>query len=278
MASHASNRIPACWTRTAALVLLTGGVFAAAEGGRLRAAGEALREDDDDERHRVEHDDDHHHHDRRHGVHHGHGRQSGFSGLGVALGNEFLAPCYYRYPYDREDRELPLDPETDRPLPAWNGRLTLLGGVGEDDLTWLGGDAEVVTPIGFGLGGEWLRYREEIGDETVTADLFDAGVVWRAFDLPDGMLDISLGYLGFHDDISTESGAHLGAELTWFPLRPLHLSAAASVGGINQVGVERYHLGVGATWRNLGVTLGYRWVEIGDVDLDGWEARFTWWY
>ncbi|MDA3959724.1 MAG: hypothetical protein PF961_02965 [Planctomycetota bacterium] len=209
------------------------------------------------------------------------------------IARAFSMPAYYRYPYDY------LDPRPDGPqvdttadpdvqaaqlevfaqaLPRpWNGHFAGLAGA-DEDLYWYGFDGRVVSPIGLGLSAQWLRYIEDLDNETVRADLSDISLVWRAFELPYGTFDATVGWLGFHDEIGTENGAQFGLDLVVLPMRPLVVQASSSWGAVGDATVQRYHLGAGATWRNLSATAGYRWTDIGDVDLDGFELQIRFWY
>ena len=262
-------------------LLLAGGPDLTAASA-LRDAGEAVREDDDDRADHRDHDDDHGHHHHHHvghaRHHHHHGSSLGADlVVGLGLGLHFLStPAYRERPYDHRDFTGSSD-EWDR-TPVWNGSLTLLGGGDGDDLGWVGGEARAMSPIGLGLGSEWLRYREGLGDETVTADLADVSLVWRVLELPAVMWDVDVGWLGWHDEVGTEHGAHIGTRLTVFPWRPLVATAGASGGGVGEASVERYHLSAGVVFDRWSLAAGYRWVDIETVDLDGWELRASFWF
>lgn len=252
----------------------------AAEGGRLRAAGDATRADgsrgDDDD---GGGDDDEHHyvgngHDHRHRSHyHDDDDDNWFVALIVAL-RALGSPCYEHHPYD-------LHVGTDRgirePL-VWNGDIGLIGGRADADLAWYGVGARAVTPIGLGLGGEWLRYREEVGYDHAYADLGDVSLVWRGVESPWFSLDLRLGWLAWHDEIGTEHGGHLAFDAQVFPYRPLLITASSSWGGVGDATVQRYHVGAGAVWRGWSLSAGYRWTDIETVDLDGWELQARFWF
>jgi hypothetical protein len=267
------------------IVWSAAGPLVAAES-RLRAAGQELR-DEDPSAHEDDEDHDHVNHHHHHGGYaHAHAddddADNGFMldlVMGMVVGMRAISvPAYHRYPYDRHEQ--PSGPAAGDQAAAldWNGQIALLGGGDGEDLRWLGVDGRVLSPFGFGLGGQWLHYFEEVDGDRIEADLVDASLVWRGFELPSGTLDCAVGYLGFHDEFGTENGMHLGLDLTLFPLQPLVVQTGASWGGIDGSSVQRYHAAAGAAWRNASLMLGYRWTDIGRVDLDGWEARLTWWF
>jgi len=120
----------------------------AAEGGRLRAAGDATRADDprgdDDD---GGGDDDGHHyvgngHDHRH-RYHDDDDDDWFVALIVAL-RALGSPCYEHHPYDLHVGK---DRGIREPL-VWNGDIGLIGGRADADLAWYGAGARAVTPIG----------------------------------------------------------------------------------------------------------------------------------
>jgi hypothetical protein len=212
-----------------------------------------------------------------------------FVGVGFVATSPFWGPnCliehgnqghafFQAYPYELGDGYLTFDERLDGETPpyafAWSARLRGEYADDFDSLTRYGGHVLVEHACRWGLDSETNYWRESIGagahDHLWTGD---ANVVVRFAQNEFVQMRSGAGVAWLADDIDSEFGFNFTYGGDIYPIKPLVISAELDAGWIGEAWLIHLRSTVGVQWKQVEVYTGYDYLEIGQVQLDGFVA------
>jgi hypothetical protein len=168
----------------------------------------------------------------------------------------------------------PLDPTG---LKSWMGRLTVFESNDFRGLNRVGGQLLLDTAVRWGLQTDWVWLHERLRCGCVDdLGLGDFNVVFRFAQTEYMQMRAGLGARVLTDTNRWGFNFTYGAD--FFPARPLVLSGVIDLGSLGSVGVFHARASAGLTWHGWEAFVGYDYLLIGSVDLQGPIAGIRFWF
>jgi hypothetical protein len=202
----------------------------------------------------------------------------------VALKDDLYRPGYFpHFPY-AEDRPgylrfLGAEGEKPGPLSTLSARLSVETGSNFDGLDRVGTRLRIDSTSRFGLELRYDYFEERL--PCGCHDQFDFGsldLTYRFAQSANMQMYAGLGLNALDTGSRTRYGFDFiyGADI--FPVKPIVASLSVEAGTPGDAGLFRARGTIGANWRNFESFVGYDYLNIGGVDLQGPLVGLRFWY
>lgn len=223
------------------------------------------------------------------------GEDAVFSALGKLGMQLFIAPVsmpiavledeyifssrFVQYPYARgwkgSMQISPLTNELEGKVPAtwermFSFRTSIEAGSNFNGLNRFGGTFLIDSMTRFGIGGS-LHYYEEKKDRFSPDQLWlgDVELLYRFAQSEDTQFRVGVGTRFLHDNLKTDWGINFIYGFEVFPKRPWTIGGQLELGTLGEASVIRATGKVGRNWKHGEFYMGYDFLRIGKVRLDG---------
>jgi len=155
-------------------------------------------------------------------------------------------------------------------LRPWSLRIGLADGNSFDGLNRLSGQFFLDMQSRFGFLSNWNYYQESLGgglsDHTWLAD---NNVTFRFVQSEELEMHFGAGLRMQLDRAGDQFGSNFLYRADVYPIQPLHISGTFALGNLGHAMVEQADIECGLNYQNAQAFIGYQFLRIGRVDLQG---------
>jgi len=162
---------------------------------------------------------------------------------------------------------------------GWGVRVSLDDGNDFQGMNRLGGRLKFETASGIGLTANWSYFVEQLpSGGKDTTNIGDVNLTARYAEGAFGSAYVGLGVRALADEKQSDFGFNFTYGGDWFPVRPYVVSVNLDLGTLGSAWVVHLRGSIGVTYHGWEAFVGYDFLRVGSVNLQGPMAGVRWWF